>query len=56
MKTEYQKISEFRNNVIVKKELDFFAVANIHLENLKGRNKHHQYDTEVARLKKFKAF
>ena len=56
MKPEYQTVSEIRNNVIVKKELDFFAVANIHLQNLKERNKHHQYDTEHGRLKKFKAF
>lgn len=56
MKPEYQTVSEIRNKVIVKKELDFFAVANIHLQNLKKRNKHHQYDTEHGRLKKFKAF
>ena len=56
MKPEYQTVSEIRNKVIVKKELDFFAVANIHLQNLKERNKHHQYDTEHGRLKKFKAF
>lgn len=55
-KPEYQTVSEIRNKVIVKKELDFFAVANMHLQNLKGRNKHHQYDTEIGRLKKFKAF
>lgn len=56
MKPEYQTVSEIRNKVIVKKELDFFAVANIHLQNLKERNKHHQYDTEFGRLKKFRAF
>jgi integrase len=56
LKPEYQTVSEIRNKVIVKKELDFFAVANMHLQNLKGRNKHHQYDTEIGRLKKFKAF
>lgn len=55
-KPEYQTVSEIRNKVIVKKELDFFAVAYMHLQNLKGRNKHHQYDTEIGRLKKFKAF
>ena len=56
MKPEYQTVSEIRNKVIVKKELDFFAVSDIHLQNLKGRNKHHQYDTEIGRLKKLKAF
>jgi len=55
-KPEYQTVSEIRNKVIVKKELDFFAVAYMHLQNLKGRNKHHQYDTEIGRLKKFKVF
>ncbi|WP_240475133.1 tyrosine-type recombinase/integrase [Neotamlana sedimentorum] len=38
------------------KKVDFFAVANMHLENLKNREKHHQYDTELGRLKKFKSF
>ena len=28
----------------------------MHLKNLKNRNKHHQYDTEFGRLKKFKEF
>lgn len=56
MKPEYQTVSDIRNNVIVVKELNFFAVADIHLQNLKGRNKHHQYDTEFGRLKKFKEF
>ena len=55
-KPEYQTVSEIRNKVIVKKELDFFAVAYMHLQNLKGRNKHHQYDTEIGRIIKFKAF
>ncbi len=45
MKSEYQTVSEIRNRVIVKKELDFFAVANMHLQNLKNRNKYHQYDS-----------
>ncbi|WP_282165062.1 tyrosine-type recombinase/integrase [Cellulophaga baltica] len=28
----------------------------MHLQNLKNRNKHHQYDTELGRLKRFKEF
>ncbi|RXG22740.1 MULTISPECIES: site-specific integrase [Flavobacteriaceae] len=56
MKTEYQTVSEIKNKIVVTKGLDFFAVAEMHLQNLKNRNKHHQYDTELGRLKKFKEF
>jgi integrase len=35
---------------------DFFFVSEIHLENLKGRNKFHQIKTEKGRLKVFKLF
>lgn len=35
---------------------DFFFVSEIHLENLKGRNKFHQIKTEKGRLKVFKQF
>ena len=56
MKSEYQTVSEIKNKIAVTKGLDFFAVAEMHLQNLKNRNKHHQYDTEFGRLKKFKEF
>lgn len=56
MNPEYQTVSEIKNKIIVTKGLDFFAVAEMHLQNLKNRNKHHQYDTELGRLKKFKEF
>ena len=56
MKTEYQTVSEIKNKIVVTKGLDFFAVAEMHLQNLKNRNRHHQYDTELGRLKKFKEF
>ena len=56
MKTEYQTVSEIKNKIVVTKGLDFFAVAEMHLQNLKNRNKHHQYDSELGRLKKFKEF
>jgi len=56
MKTEYQTVSEIKNKIVVTKGLDFFAVAEMHLQNLKNRNKHHQYDTELGLLKKFKEF
>ncbi len=56
MKTEYETVSEIKDKIVVSKKLDFFDVANMHLQNLKNRNKHHQYDTEFGRLKKFKEF
>ena len=56
MKPEYETVSEIRNKIIEKKGFDFFTVADMHLQNLKNRNKHHQYDTEFGRLKKFKEF
>ncbi|MDT0651184.1 MULTISPECIES: site-specific integrase [Autumnicola] len=56
MNPEYQTVSEIKNKIIVTNGLDFFAVAEMHLQNLKNRNKHHQYDTELGRLKKFKEF
>ncbi len=56
MNSEYQTVSEIKNKIIVTKGLDFFDVAEMHLQNLKNRNKHHQYDTEFGRLKKFKEF
>jgi len=56
MKPEYETVAEIRNKIIEKKGFDFFTVADMHLHNLKNRNKHHQYDTEFGRLKKFKEF
>ncbi|MCM4172326.1 recombinase [Arenibacter sp. TNZ] len=56
MKPEYESVAEIRNKIVEKKGFDFFVVANMHLQNLKNRNKHHQYDTEFGRLKKFKEF
>ncbi|TVZ27075.1 site-specific recombinase XerD [Gillisia sp. Hel_I_86] len=56
MKPEYESVAEIRNKIVENKGFDFFVVANMHLNNLKNRNKHHQYDTEFGRLKKFKEF
>ncbi len=56
MKPEYESVAEIRNKIVEKKGFDFFVVSNMHLQNLKNRNKHHQYDTEFGRLKKFKEF
>ena len=56
MKGEYQTVSDIKTHIVNPKGLDFFAVADMHLQNLKNRNKHHQYDTELGRLNKFKEF
>lgn len=56
MNPEYQTVSDIKIKIIATKGLDFFAVAEMHLQNLKNRNKHHQYDTELGRIKKFKEF
>lgn len=56
MIAEYQTVSDIKTNIVATKGLDFFAVGNMHLQNLKNRNKHHQYDTELGRLNKFKEF
>lgn len=56
MKTEYETVAEIKDKIVVSKKLGFFDVADMHLQNLKNRNKHHQYDTELGRLKRFKEF
>tara|TARA_R110002124_G_scaffold251205_3_gene416404 strand:+ start:14461 stop:15666 length:1206 start_codon:yes stop_codon:yes gene_type:complete len=56
MKPEYQTVSDIKSKIVENKGFDFFTVADMHLQNLKNRNKHHQYDTEFGRLKKFKEF
>ena len=53
---DYQTVKAIRKKIKQTKKVDFFAVAEMHLNNLKGREKHHQYDTESGRLKKFKIF
>jgi integrase len=55
-KTDYQTVSAIKKKIIGNKRIDFFVVAEIHLKNLKGRGKYHQYDTESGRLGKFKKF
>lgn len=56
MKPEYESVADIRKKIVEKKRYDFFVVANMKLQNLKNRNKHHQYDTEFGRLKRFKEF
>lgn len=53
---DYQTVKAIKKKIEQTKKVDFFAVADIHLKNLKNREKHHQYDTELGRLKKFKSF
>ena len=54
--SDYQTVKSIKKNIRQKKKIDFFSVAEMHLKNLKDREKHHQYDTELGRLKKFKSF
>ncbi|MUP47287.1 recombinase [Gramella sp. BOM4] len=53
---EYQNVESIKKKITQNKKVDFFEIADKHLENLKSRNRHHQYDTEVGRLKKLKKF
>jgi len=53
---DYQTLSSIKKKIKQTKKVDFFTVAKIHLDNLKNRERHHQYDTELGRLKKFKSF
>ncbi|MDL5512506.1 site-specific integrase [Arenibacter sp. M-2] len=54
--TDYQTVNSIKKKIRQNKKVDFFKVANMHLTNLKNRGNHHQYDTEVGRLNKFKTF
>lgn len=54
--SEYQTVRSIKKKLDRHKKMDFFAVAEIHLINLKNRERHHQYDTELGRLKKLKIF
>ncbi len=53
---DYQTVNIIKKKIRQNKKVDFFKVANMHLTNLKNRGNHHQYDTEVGRLNKFKTF
>lgn len=53
---DYQTVNAIKKKIRQNKKINFFAVADMHLENLRNREKHHQYDTELGRLKKFKSF
>lgn len=53
---DYQTVKTIKRNLRQNKKVDFFVVADMHLKNLMDREKYHQYDTELGRLKKFKSF
>ena len=55
LKDEVRNVTAIKKKII-RKSPDFFEIAEMHLENLKNRGQHHQYDTEVGRLAKFKEF
>jgi len=55
LKDEARNLREIKKQ-IVGKAPDFFEVAQMHLQNIQARGKHHQYDTERGRLEKFKDF
>ncbi|MCB0744938.1 MAG: site-specific integrase [Ignavibacteriae bacterium] len=48
--------SRVRENVKGQHKLDFFGVAELHLENLKNAEKYRQYETQKGRVEKFKKF
>ena len=55
LKEDVRNVKVFKNKII-RRSPDFFEVAQMHLRNLQNRGQHHQYDTEVGRLAKFKEF
>ncbi|WP_190809847.1 site-specific integrase [Flagellimonas sp. S3867] len=48
--------SHIRENVKGTNKLDFFGVAELHLENLQNAEKYRQYQTQKGRIEKFKKF
>lgn len=55
-KEEYEPVSLIKKKIDKDKNLNFFDVATMHLDNLKGREKFHQYKTELGRINKFKDY
>ncbi|GAA3580579.1 site-specific integrase [Snuella lapsa] len=53
---EFVSASQVRANVKGKNKIDFFRLAELHLENLKKAEKHSQYLTQKGRVTKFKEF
>lgn len=48
--------SRIRENVKGGNKLDFFGVAELHLENLRNAEKYRQYETQKGRVEKFRKF
>ena len=53
---EFISVSEVTKSVKGKDKVDFFALANMHLENLQNAEKHSQHLTQKGRISKFKKF
>ena len=49
-------LSKIKQEIIGTDKLDFFEVAELHLENLKNADKLRQYQTQKGRISKFKNF
>lgn len=53
---DYISASSVKRNIKGNNKLDFFAVAELHLENLNNAEKYSQYQTQKGRINKFKKF
>lgn len=53
---DYQSVRSIRKQIKQTKNIDFIEVANVHLDNLRNREKHNQYKIELGRINKFKCF
>jgi integrase len=53
---DFISASEVSESVKGKDKIDFFSLADLHLENLKSAEKHSQYLTQKGRIGKFKKF
>ncbi|HMR15034.1 MAG TPA: site-specific integrase [Mariniflexile sp.] len=53
---EFISVSQVTESVKGKDKVDFFALADMHLENLQNAEKHSQHLTQKGRISKFKKF
>ncbi|GGK16633.1 tyrosine recombinase [Yeosuana aromativorans] len=53
---DFISASQVSESVKGKNKIDFFSLADLHLENLKSAEKHSQYLTQKGRIAKFKNF
>lgn len=54
--TDAFSIGTLKKKLSRNRNLNFFSIAEKHLENLQSRNKHHQYRTERGRIQRLKDF